>query len=155
MSDERETLIKKIQQLPEQVAELVAGLSDEQMMTPLIEQEWTVAQNVHHLCDSHMNSYIRCKLILTEDNPPLKSYDQDLWAALPDASGADVSMSLASLAGLHKRWVMFWQTLPEEAWSRTGLHPESGLVTLEDQLCLYADHGEAHLRQISNVLSAQ
>ena len=155
MRDERKLLIEKVQQLPEQVAQLVAGLSDAQMTTHFIEREWTVAQNVHHLCDSHMNSYIRCKLILTEDNPPLKPYDQDVWAALPDASGADVSMSLASLAGLHKRWVMFWQTLPEEAWSRTGLHPESGSVTLADQLRLYADHGEAHLRQISDVLSAQ
>ena len=40
MSDKRETLIKKIQQLPEQVAELVADLSDEQMTTHFIEQEW-------------------------------------------------------------------------------------------------------------------
>ncbi|MBE2221412.1 MAG: DinB family protein [Anaerolineae bacterium] len=155
MTDERLVMIEKIRRLPEQVAELVSGLSDEQMTTHFIEGEWTVAQNVHHLCDSHMNSYIRCKLMLTEDNPPLKPYDQDMWAALPDASGVDVGASLKLLAGLHNRWVTFWQTLPDAAWSRTGFHPESGKVTLADQLRLYAAHGEGHLRQMGNTLAAQ
>jgi hypothetical protein len=155
MSDERKALIEKIQRLPEQVAELVAGLSDEQMTTHYIEHEWTVAQNVHHLCDSHMNSYIRCKLILTEDNPTLKPYDQDVWAALPDASGADVGDSLALLAGLHGRWTTFWQNLADEEWDRPGFHPADGPVTLAMQLRLYAEHGEGHLRQIGNTLSAQ
>ena len=155
MNDERNALIEKIQRLPEQVAALVAGLSDEQMTTHFIEDEWTVAQNVHHLCDSHMNSYIRCKLMLTEDNPPLKPYDQDAWAALPDASGADVGDSLALLAGLHGRWTMFWQNLTDADWDRPGFHPADGSVTLAMQLRLYADHGEGHLRQIGNTLAAQ
>lgn len=155
MNDERTALLEKIQLLPEQVAELVSGLSDEQMTTPFIEGEWTVAQNVHHLCDSHMHSYIRCKLIFTEDNPTLKPYDQEVWAALPDAMEADVWGSLGLLAGLHSRWTTFWQNLAEEDWARAGYHPESGVVTLLDQLKLYAWHGEAHLRQIANTLAAQ
>jgi len=155
MSDEQNALIEKVQQLPEQVAELVGGLSDEQMTTHIIKGEWTVAQNVHHLCDSHMNSYIRCKLILTEENPTLRPYDQDVWAALPDASGADVTDSLALLTGLHARWVTFWQNLTDEDWDRPGFHPADGPVTLAMQLRLYAQHGEGHLHQIGKTLAAQ
>ena len=155
MTDERLVLIEKIQRLPEQVAALVNGLSDEQMTTHFIDGEWTVAQNVHHLCDSHMNSYLRCKLILTEDNPTLRPYDQDVWAALPDASGADVGDSLALLAGLHGRWTTFWQSLTDADWDRPGFHPADGPVTLAMQLRLYAEHGEGHLRQIGNTLAAQ
>jgi hypothetical protein len=155
MFDEQMALIEKIQRLPEQVAELVIGLSDEQMTTHFIEGEWTVAQNVHHLCDSHMNSYIRCKLMLTEENPTLRPYDQDVWAALPDASGADVAASLELLRGLHGRWTTFWQNLAEEDWERPGFHPADGPVTLAAQLRLYAEHGEGHLRQIGNTLAAQ
>lgn len=155
MRDERIAMIEKIQRLPEQVAALVDGLSDEQMSTHFIEGEWTVAQNVHHLCDSHMHSYIRCKRMLTEDNPTLQPYDQEVWAALPDASGADVAASLNLLAGLHGRWVTFWRSLAEADWARTAFHPESGAITLADQLRLYAAHGEAHLRQIGNTLAAQ
>lgn len=152
---ERQHLIEEIRKLPGQVADLIRDLTPEQLTTPFLPGEWTVAQNVHHLFDSHANSYVRCKLILTEDNPTLKPYDQDRWAALPDATSADVGISLALLANLHARWVIFWTHLPEAAWARSGLHPESGPVTLEQQLQLYADHGHAHLDQMQRTLAAQ
>lgn len=147
--------IEKIRALPGQITRLVSGLSDEQLTTHFLPHEWTVAQNVHHLADSHMNSYIRCKLIATEENPPLKPYDQDLWARLPDAQSADLTSSLALLTSLHNRWVLFWETLPADSWSRTGFHPESGVVSLEAQLHGYAEHGEAHIDQIQRTLAAQ
>lgn len=147
--------IAKIAQLPRQVETLIAGLSVEQLLARPLPGEWSAAQNVHHLFDSHANSYIRCKLMATEENPPLKPYDQEQWAAFVDGSEADVTTSLALLKGLHKRWVSFWQNLPEASWQRTGTHPEAGVVTLERQLIAYAEHGEAHLRQISEVLAAQ
>jgi hypothetical protein len=82
---QRTELIAKIANLPEQVAALVRDLSAEQLTTHYLPNEWSVAQNVHHLADSHMNSFIRLKLILTENKPPLKPYDQDAWAVRADA----------------------------------------------------------------------
>ncbi|HRW10582.1 MAG TPA: DinB family protein [Caldilineaceae bacterium] len=152
---DRAVRIDQIRRLPQQIADLVAGLSAEQLTTHYLAGEWTVAQNVHHLVDSHMNSYIRCKLIATEENPTLKPYDQDQWAEFVDAQAADVSGSLVMLAQLHHRWVRFWETLPDEAWSRTGFHPENGTVTLDTQLISYAEHGEAHIDQITRTLAAQ
>lgn len=152
---ERQALINTIRDLPARLAELVAPLTPEQLTTAYLPGEWTVAQNVHHLADSHMNSYIRCKLIASEDNPPLKPYDQDRWARFPDATPADISVSLALLTSLHARWVTFWETLPEAAWARAGVHPENGTVTLDDQLRLYAAHGEGHLEQIARTLAGQ
>jgi uncharacterized damage-inducible protein DinB len=152
---ERKTLIDTIRALPERLAALVGGLSDAQLTTQFLAGEWTVAQNVHHLADSHMNSYVRCKLIATEDHPTLKPYDQDRWAAFPDAQSADLSTSLALLQALHARWVTFWESLPADAWARTGNHPESGTVSLDDQLALYAAHGEGHLDQIRRTLAAE
>jgi hypothetical protein len=150
----RTALIDKIRRLPSQVEELVAGLTTAQRTTHFLPNEWSVAQNVHHLADSHMNSYIRCKLIATEDQPPLKPYDQDRWADFADASSADLSTSLALLKSLHTRWVIFWETLPESAWSRTGLHAENGPMSLDDILRSYAAHGEAHLEQMTRTLAA-
>lgn len=151
---DRASLIDAIRQLPARLAALVAPLSPEQLTTPYLPGEWTVAQNVHHLLDSHLNSYVRCKLIRTEDRPTLRPYDQDAWAALPDGSAADLADSLAALAGLHARWARFWEELPEAAWARPGHHPESGEVTLESLLASYAAHGEGHLDQIQRTLAA-
>jgi hypothetical protein len=151
---ERRAAIARVAALPAQVSVLVDGLSAEELTTAYDEGEWTIAQNVHHLCDSHMNSYVRCKLMATEEEPPLKPYDQDRWAALQDARAADLTASLALLSGLHARWVHFWETLPEDGWARTGLHASGKVVTLDDQLQLYAQHGEDHLDQMQRVLIA-
>ncbi len=152
---QRQTFITKTKHLPSQIEALTAGLSAEQLTTHYLDGEWSVAQNVHHLADSHMISYIRCKLIASETRPLLKPYDQDIWAKFPDASSADIRSSLALLRSLHDRWVHFWSELPDGVWQRSGIHPESGEVTLDDQLRLYAEHGEAHIDQISRTLAAQ
>jgi hypothetical protein len=153
-NDQKEAFIQQIAQFPARVAELVRDLSTEQLTTMYLPGEWTIAQNVHHLVDSHMNSYVRCKLIATEHNPPLKPYDEHAWAQFPDASTADLSASLALLANLHVRWVMFWRSLPDDAWQRTGVHAVDGTLTLEQQLQNYVAHGRAHLEQIGRVRAA-
>ena len=151
----REEAIEKIHSLPQQVEELVSGLSPQELTAKTLPNEWTVAQNVHHIADSHINSYVRCKLIATEENPTLKPYDEDAWALLSDGSSADLSDSLALLKALHARWVRFWENLPDDVWQRTGQHPQSGAVTLARQLELYVEHGEAHLEQIRRTLAAR
>lgn len=149
-----EEYIEKIRLLPVQIEELVDGLTDEQLTTHYLDGEWTAAQNVHHLVDSHANSYMRCKLIMTEDNPPLRGYDQDAWAELPEAKSADIHYSLTTLLGLHDRWVNFFYSLSESDWVRTGQHSEIGQVSLADIVQSYARHGEAHIDQIKRTLAA-
>jgi hypothetical protein len=153
--EERAAQIEQIRRLPEQVEYLVGALSPEELAGHFLPSEWSAAQNVHHLADSHMNSYIRCRLILTEEEPAIKPYDQDRWAALPDASATDVGPSVQILRGIHTRWVQLFEHVAPLEWARTGLHPERGIVTLESQLALYAWHGEAHLEQIRRTVAAQ
>ena len=152
--DERQACIRTLAQFPAELAELVTPLSETQLTTKTLADEWTVAQIVHHLADSHMNSVIRLKLVLTEDHPPLKPYDQEAWANLPDGSNSSIAQSLAILEGLHARWVTIWQSLSEGDWRRTGLHPEMGVITVEELLQGYDQHCRDHLAQIKRVLAA-
>src|SRR5688572_14821349 len=96
---QRQPLIDKIGRLPDQLEALVCDLSVEQLTTHYLPHEWTVAQNVHHLADSHMNSFIRLKLILTEEKPTVRPYDQDAWALKPDADNPELETSLLLLRG--------------------------------------------------------
>ncbi len=100
-----------------------------------------------------MHAYIRCRFILLENDPPLKPFDQNAWALLPDASEGPIEPSLTILDGLHARWAAFFRALPEDAWTRKGYHPEYGAITLERILETYAAHGEKHLAHIRAGLS--
>src|SRR5262245_35243935 len=146
---QRREMIDQIRSLPARLRERVSGLTTAQLTTHFLDGEWTVAQNVHHLADSHMNSFIRMRLILTEEHPTLKPYDQDLWAELADSGTIALEESLGILDGLHARWVRLFESLDEAAWQRSGLHPENGEMTIEDILKVYAAHGQGHIDQIS------
>jgi uncharacterized damage-inducible protein DinB len=150
-TEQRREGIARIAELPRLVEEAVRGLDDSQLDTPYRDGGWTVRQVVHHLADSHMNAYIRSKLTLTEEHPPLKPYDQDEWAKLRDTTASPLAPSLAILRGLHERWVALFESVPEEGWSRTAYHPERGDITLDDQLALYARHGAHHVGQITGL----
>ena len=152
---ERRAMIDKIRTLPAQLRELVSGLTAEQLTTHFLKGEWTVAQHVHHLADSHMNSFIRTRLILTEDRPTLKPYDQDRWAELADSGTTALEESLSILEGQHRRWVRLFESLRDSDWQRSGLHPEIDEITIDDILRLYAAHGEGHIEQIRRALAAQ
>jgi len=128
----------------------VEGLSDEQLDTPYRDGGWTCRQVVHHLADSHMNAYLRFRCLVTEDNTTIKTYDQDVWATLPDTS-LPLDSSLRIIDGLHQRWVTFLSALPETAWSRRGMHPERGEVSMDDLLDIYSHHGHNHARQVTDL----
>jgi len=109
-------------------------------------------QVVHHLADSHANAYTRFRLVLTEEHPTIKPYDQDAWATLKDAATLPLQPSLQILEGLHYRWAYMLDDVlaskPESVWQRTGFHLDNGTMTLDDLLRTYSTHGETHCEQL-------
>jgi hypothetical protein len=152
---DRQALLARLRQLPDAAEAAVRGLSEVQLDTPCAEGEWTARQVVHHLADAHMNGFIRMKLILTEEQPTLKPYDQDEWVKLRDSAEHPVRAALSILAGLHERWSALLESLPESSWRRSATHPETGTLTLDDLLVTYARHGETHVRQITGLRTAK
>lgn len=147
----RRAWIEEIAAAPANLRRAVAGLSAEQIDTPYRPGGWTVRQVVHHLPDSHLNSYVRFRLALTEDEPTIKPYREDQWAELADARTAPVELSLALLESLHGRWVLLLGALGGEDWGRRFRHPERGMVSLEQNLAMYAWHGRHHVAQIEGL----
>jgi hypothetical protein len=147
--EQRKKCIDDIALVPANLRSVVSGLADARLDTPYRPGGWTVRQVVHHVPDSHMNAYIRFKLALTESDPTIKPYEQQLWAELADTKSTPVEVSLALLDSLHDRWVRLLRSLKAEDWHRTFRHPELGLVSLEKNLALYAWHGRHHVAHIT------
>ncbi|MEQ9374317.1 MAG: putative metal-dependent hydrolase [Imperialibacter sp.] len=144
--------IEDITHLPSQLRTAVVGLSENQLETPYRPGGWTVRQVVHHIPDSHMNSYMRFRLALTEDNPTIRPYEEQLWAELPDAAHGEIDLSLDLLEMLHKRWVVLLKAMSEEDYQRTFVHPASGKTSrLGTVLAMYSWHGRHHLAHITEL----
>jgi uncharacterized damage-inducible protein DinB len=147
----RQNLIREIAETPAKLREAVKGLSEEQLDTPYRPGGWTVRQVVHHIPDSHMNAYIRFKLAMTEPEPPVKPYKENLWAELVDAKSSPVESSLTLVESLHQRWTIFLRSMATADFSRTVRHPEMGTISLDRILQLYAWHGRHHVAHITSL----
>jgi DinB superfamily len=149
-AESRRAAIEDIAALPAHMRQAVAGLSDAQLDTAYRPGGWTVRQVVHHVADSHMNGYIRLKLALTEDNPTIKPYQQDGWAALPD-SRLPIAISLSILDAVHERWSVLWHATTDAQFQRTFTHPEMGPLTVDTHVHLYAWHSRHHVAHITSL----
>ena len=149
--NDRELFIEQIAETPANLRASIEGLSEAQLETPYRPDGWSVRQVIHHVPDSHLNSYIRFRLALTEEEPLIKAYHEDRWAELKDARSAPVEISLALLDALHVRWTELLRALSKEELSRTFRHPELGPIRLEQNLALYAWHGRHHVAHITGL----
>ncbi|HKP30201.1 MAG TPA: putative metal-dependent hydrolase [Gemmatimonadales bacterium] len=148
--DERRAAIEQIRATPSHFRAAVGGLDERQIDTPYRPGGWTLRQVAHHLPDSHLNAYIRCKLAVTEDVPTIKPYDEAAWARLPD-SRLCIDVSLRLLDAVHERWVALLDSLSEGEWERTFVHPEVGVTRLDQLVALYAWHGRHHVGHVTSL----
>lgn len=140
--------------LPEQLRNAVEGLDDGQQDTPYREGGWSVRQLVHHVADSHLNAFSRCKLALTEEWPTIYPYKEDAWAKLHD-SAAPIEWSLEIVEAIHARWGMLLHSLRESDFERGFVHPERGRMTLAQTTLLYAWHSRHHVAHITHLRAAR
>src|SRR5215831_8031431 len=149
----RDSCLQTIDALPSRFRALVSELSDAQLETPYRPGGWTIRQVVHHVPDSHMNAYVRMKLAATEEAPTIRTYEEQLWAELPDGKSAPVEISLALLDAVHRRWLTFLRTYPEANLQRVFVHPAWGRVTIDEGIAMYAWHARHHTAHIEQALA--
>lgn len=147
--------IEGIAQFPSDLEAVLKPLSKELLNTPYRDGGWTLNQVVHHIADSHMQAFARFKLTLTEDNPVIKPYHQDLWVTTADCN-IDTSVSLDLIKALHIRFVAIMKSLSESDFKKEYIHPEyKRNFSLAFVTGMYAWHGYHHLQQISMFLENQ
>ncbi len=141
--------IQWLADFPKQLNALVQDFDETKRLTTYRPDGWTVAQVVHHIADSHMNAYIRCKLAITENNPTIKPYKEQYWSETVDGRSPDISISLSLIEGVHQRWAMFLQSLNETELERTVYHPQyEKTVSVKYIIGSYTWHSRHHFEHI-------
>lgn len=142
----------QLEAYPRQLEDLVSSLTESQLETPYRPGGWTVRQLVHHISDSHHNSYTRFKWALTENEPLIKPYEEKEWAKLHDSQSAPIQLSLDHLRIIHTKLVYLLRGLKPEQLERNFVHPDGNTVnSLAQTIGHYAWHGEHHYTHIKNL----
>jgi hypothetical protein len=133
---------------PAILREKVKDLSAEDLEKTYREGGWNIRQLVHHLADSHLNLYVRIKLSLTEENPSIKGYAEDLWAEQSDYF-LPIESSLQFLEVIHLKIVNLFENMSAEDFEKTYYHPGyQKTYILKNVIHLYEWHSKHHLEHI-------
>lgn len=151
-NNELQQYINTISSFPNSIKNEVANLKDHQLDTPYRPDGWTIRQVIHHCADSHMNSLIRLKLALTENEPTIKPYLEAAWAELVDSKTIPITASLNIIDGVHQRWNALLNSMTNEQFERKLIHPEFGIkYRLDEFTGFYAWHCNHHLAHITTL----
>lgn len=144
-----ENSIKDIKELPDKVMDLTLGLNPEDLLHSYRPEGWNTRQLIHHIADSHLNSFIRFKLVITEgDGTQIKPYLENEWVKTADVDH-DIDDSLLILKGLHNRWAKLLESLTKDQLNMGFYHPEMKVnVPLYNGIAMYRWHGNHHLEHI-------
>lgn len=138
--------IDRIEALPAELRAVVDGCGD--LDHPIREGAWSIRQLVHHVADSHMNAFMRTKLVLTEDRPTVRPYDEVAWSTLAD-SAMPIEPSLDMVTALHVRWVEVLRSMSPADLERPYFVPDAPEPRPAWRIPLtYSWHGSHHVAQI-------
>jgi len=141
-----------LEDFPKQLRDSVQNLSNKQLDTPYRPEGWTIRQVIHHLADSHHNSYTRFKWALTEDRPIIKAYYEERWAELRDSKSGPIFLSLNALDALHAKWTYFLRGLTPQELNQLFIHPDGNEeISLSENIGIYAWHCVHHFAHIHNL----
>jgi exoribonuclease II len=147
------SFIENIALLPSQLKQLTAHITKEDLSKTYREGSWNVKQVIHHLGESHINCYIRIKLALTENNPTIKPYIEDLWVRTKENDLLSHHISLNLIETIHTKIVCLAETLNKQDFNKTYYHPQyERTSTISDVLALYSWHSKHHLAHIKIAL---
>ncbi len=111
--------------------------------------KWTIRQNIIHLTDSEVNSYIRCRRFIAEPGSQVLGYNQDLWAHLLYYNNQNIDDALELYRLLRKMNYNLIRQIPFEMWENTIEHSENGTMKMWQWLKYYENH--THTLQMERV----
>ena len=132
----------------------VAGLTPEQIRSRPIPGKWSTLEVVAHIADTEIFFTDRIVRTVALDRPLLMSADEKLYIERPDYQGFDLDEQLALFTALRRHGTRILRLQPPEAWLRVGVHSETGIITLRQQVFQAVRHVQHHLPFIAEKRAA-
>lgn len=152
--DERRALIARYAEGVRAVEQALEGFPPERLTERPFPGKWTAREIIHHLADSETTSALRIRKLLTEQDPVIQGYDQDLYAVRLGYNGRDHTAAMQAFRAARANTVPLIEAMTNADWERAGTHTESGPFSAETWLRIYSAHAHGHAEQIRRLRDA-
>lgn len=131
--------------------EVLKGIDEEELNFKPDEKSWSIKEVILHICDTEIVAVHRIKQVISEDEPLLTAFNQDLWANRLQYTTLNPKLNLELFGLLRESMLPIFEELSEEDWKRTGTHNEVGVLSLSDLVRKFVQHVQDHLHQIDRI----
>jgi uncharacterized damage-inducible protein DinB len=123
----------------------VQGLTPEQVHARPIPGKWSTQECVSHLADTEIYYTDRIERTIALERPLLMGVDERCYPGRLNYQAFDLGEQLALFTALRRHVTRILRMQPPEAWQRTAVHSETGLVSLRQLVLQAVQHLRHHL----------
>src|SRR5262245_44717475 len=114
--------------------------------------QWSIHEILVHMKDGELNGVLRLHKLIAEPGSTLATYEPHIWSSVLNYQDHDVDDALEMFRLLQRTTYRLLKMLPDEAWSRSIVHPEQKEpYTMEMWLDIYTEHVPEHCEQLRGV----
>lgn len=117
---------------------------------------WPIRVLLGHLADAELANAHRARRIVAEESPVFSVWDenafveQNLYGVGRGVSGDGVIGAFVAVVHTLRQWTSLWLTAQgPAAWTRSGMHPEKGQLSLRDIVVTNTWHLEHHAKYLN------
>jgi hypothetical protein len=143
-----------LHELPDALRTAIDDLSAADLARPEKPGKWSILHVLEHLTDGEIVLAHRFRSVVAEDEPALRGYDQDRWAARLRYGATPAATLLEELATMRRRNLRLLESLDGAEFERIGHHSERGPESVRHMCTLTAAHDLVHRRQIARIRAA-
>ena len=145
----RELLVQRLDSAPDRLLRLCASLSPEDATQRPAEGEWSVVEVIQHLVEGDRDTFLpRLYRMLAEERPLFAGRNRE------GRDQADLQALLVVFESTRREVVKILRELDPAGWTREGVSPSRGPLTVEAYALAMADHDDEHLAQIDATITA-
>lgn len=123
----------------------VSRMSTEQVLARPIPGKMSTLEVVCHISDFEPVFADRMKRVIAMESPALLGADENLFLKSLSYGKRIISEEIALVDLVRSQMARILENLPEQAWSRIGVHSEKGPVSLKNLLEKAINHLDHHL----------
>lgn len=150
--DKTATLLDRMEDTMRRLTFVMVDFDDDELTEAPQPSAWSPIQIFAHMKASDDLTTPRMAAMLTRDNPPLVSFDVDLWFQIAGYTDAPMDQTLMAYRRHRDETLYQLRRLPAEAWERTGVHAKRGPLSLFDVITTAVEHEEEHVTELEKIL---
>ena len=113
--------------------------------------KWSGRFVLAHLADCEIGFGFRWRQVANSPGTPIQPFDENAWAK--NYAKMEAKWALGAFITARLWNIEFLKSLPKESFAHSSVHPERGVLTLQELISITAGHDINHLEQLELLVS--